>query len=200
MERDLLRRAKTGDLDALAELLDRHGPAVRSSVRRELSAANRVHLDEDDVLQVTYLEAFLRVSSFEGETPAAFAAWLAAIARHNLLDGVRALGREKRPDERRRVTGDAAADLLAEFSAHATTPTRAAARNEAREMIEACLTRLPADYAHVVRLVDLDGRSIDAAALALDRSPGAVHMLRARAHQSLREKLGAPERFLTRPE
>lgn len=199
MERELLLRAKAGDLDALAELLDRHGPAVRAAVRRQLSEAGRALLGEDDVLQVTYLEAFLRIAAFEGDTPASFGAWLGTIARHNLLDGLRALGREKRPDERRRVTGDAAADLLAELSARATTPSRAAARSEAREMIEACLARLPADYVRVVRLVDLEGRSIPEAARALERSPGAVHMLRARAHQSLREKLGAPERFLTRP-
>lgn len=194
-------RAVGGDLEALAWLLEEHGPAVRARLRGRIPAAHRAVLAEEDVLQVTYLEACLRVASFTGGTGAAFAAWLRAIAEHNLQDGLRELERAKRPDSRHRVDDPGlAADFLEELGARVTTPSRAAARGEARALLEGALERLPADYARVVRLYDLEGRSVDETAAALGRTRGAAHMLRQRAHDLLRERLGAPARFLTQAE
>ena len=60
------------------------------------------------------------------------------------------------------------------------------------------LTGLPPDYAAVIRLYDLEGRPIEDVARELRRTPGAVHMLRVRAHDHLRERLGAESHFFTR--
>jgi RNA polymerase sigma-70 factor (ECF subfamily) len=193
-----IRRAVEGDLEALARLLEEHGPALRERLRGRIPAAHRAVLGEEDVLQVTYLEAFLRVASFTGGTGAAFASWLRAIAEHNLADALRGLERVKRPDARRRAgDGEAAAELLEELGSPATTPSRAAARGEAQALLAEALAHLPADYARVVRLQDLEGRSIEQTAAELGRTRGAVHMLRQRAHDRLRERLGAPARFLS---
>src|SRR5262244_2160831 len=83
-ERAAVARAVGGDRDALVDLLDRHGPAVERSLR--IGAGWRGRLDAGDVMQVTYLEAFLRISSFDPQRAEAFAAWLRRIAEHNLLD------------------------------------------------------------------------------------------------------------------
>ncbi len=199
--RDAIRLAREGDLEALAALLERCGPRVRARLSGRLPARHRAVLDEEDVLQVTYLEACLRIGSFGGDSEAAFGAWLAAIAEHNLQDALRELGRAKRPDSRGRVQaahrtdGDPAADLFEELCATTTSPSRAAARAEARGLLETALARLPRDYAEVVRLYDLEGRAIEETAGRLGRSHGAVHMLRQRAHDRLREALGDPARF-----
>jgi RNA polymerase sigma-70 factor (ECF subfamily) len=193
-----IRRAVAGDLEALAALLEEHGPGLRAHLRGRIPAAHRGVLAEEDVLQVSYLEAFLRIASFAGDTAAAFRGWLRAIAEHNLRDGVRELERRKRPDARDRVdAGERAAEFLEELRSSATTPTRAAARGEARALLEAALAELPADYARVVRLYDLEGRSAEETAAALGRSRGATHMLRQRALDRLREKLGPPARFVS---
>ncbi|MEW6073416.1 MAG: sigma-70 family RNA polymerase sigma factor [Planctomycetota bacterium] len=115
----------------------------------------------------------------------------------NLRDGWRALERDKRPDPRRRADPAAAEGLLDALRSEITSPSRAAARGEAAALLEAALAGLPDDYARVVRLYDLEGRTIEETADALGRSRGAVHMLRQRAHDRLRERLGRPERFLT---
>ncbi|MEZ5963209.1 MAG: sigma-70 family RNA polymerase sigma factor [Planctomycetota bacterium] len=189
-----LDRARSGDLDALADLLGLHGPVVRARLERDLRAG--AGLDVDDVMQVSYLEAFLRIGDLGAHDEAGFRAWLEAIARHNLADGLRALARTARPSTP--ADDDAPGDLLARLAAGVTSPSRAAARDEARTWLTEALAELPSDYARVVELYDLQGQDIDDVARALQRSRGAVHMLRQRAHDRLRARLGAGDRFLSR--
>jgi len=195
MDEGALARARAGDLDALALLLEEAAPALRAHIAARLPAAHRAVLAPEDVLQVTWLEAFLALERCTSDTPDGFAAWLRAIAECNLQDALRALERDKRPDARRRAEG--AAELLDELSAGLTSPTRAAARSEARERLETALMSLPADYANVVRAHDLEGRPMAELAAELGRSLGALHMLRQRAHDRLRAHLGAPQRYLS---
>ena len=51
----------------------------------------------------------------------------------------------------------------------------------------------------MIRLYDLEGRPIAEVAAEMGRSSGAVHMLRARAHDRLRELLGPESAFFTNP-
>jgi len=80
-----------------------------------------------------------------------------------------------------------------------TTPSRAAARREADSFIEQALAKIPSDYADVIRLYDLEQRPIAEVAQHLGRTEGAVYMLRARAHDRLREALGTESMFFSRP-
>jgi RNA polymerase sigma-70 factor (ECF subfamily) len=197
-EMERIARAVSGELEALAGLLEAHGPRVRARLEGRIPTPHRALLAVEDVLQVTYLEAFLRVGGFAGRSGASFGAWLQAIAEHNLQDALRELGRAKRPDPARRArASDPAADLFEGLSSSATTPTRAARRAEASELVAAALARLPRDYAEVLRLYDLEELQVDRVAQRLGRSPGAVHMLRQRARDRLRELLGNAERFLS---
>jgi RNA polymerase sigma-70 factor (ECF subfamily) len=190
----LLTRAVGGDTEALSTLLAHVGPQVRA----KLGIARRwqSNLDLDDVMQVAYLEAFLRIRSFVPNGMPAFAQWLLRIAENNLRDAVRALERMKRPPPDRRVplqTGDESAVMLIEqLGVTTTTPSRQVAASELRSTLEAALELLPEDYARAIRLYDLEGLPIAEAATALGRSVGALHMLRARAHDRMREIL-APE-------
>ena len=59
------------------------------------------------------------------------------------------------------------------------------------------LGSLPGDYEKVVRMYDLEGRPIGEVAAELGRSEGAVYMLRARAHDRLREQMGPASKFFT---
>ena len=73
---NMLARATGGDDDALSALLQRHGPRVR----RELAIGKQYQslIDPDDVMQVTYVEAFARIGGFTPTGPEAFLAWLRA--------------------------------------------------------------------------------------------------------------------------
>ena len=97
-DQQLFDAALSGSGDALARLLRRHGPAVRHRLR--INPVWQGTLDAADVMQVTYLEAFLQVHQLADRTPAGFQRWLNRLAENNLRDAIKALERQKRPDPR----------------------------------------------------------------------------------------------------
>jgi RNA polymerase sigma-70 factor (ECF subfamily) len=195
----LVRQAVQGDESALSRLLEQYGPEVERSleIRREWRSV----LDRADIMQVTYVEAFLRIGRFDATRAEPFAAWLRRIAENNLRDAMRGLQRQKRPQPANRVQAssdrDASGELLATLGVATTTPSRLAARDERSARLHVLLDTLPEDYGRVVRLYDLEGLPIAEVARKMNRSPGALHMLRARAHDSLREVLGAESAWFT---
>lgn len=199
----LLQRAVEGDAAALRDLLKRCGPLARAGIQGAIDKRWRTVLDEDDVMQIAYLEAFLHIDQLVSRDTGSFVAWLTRIAQNALRDAVRGLQRDKRPNPARRIGigGGAGTDsyvsLLETLGSTKTTPSQHAAVNEAVVSLEAALNGLPGDYRTVVQLYDLDGLSIGEVAAKLGRSAGAVHMLRARAHENLRQILGGAARFYT---
>jgi RNA polymerase sigma-70 factor (ECF subfamily) len=195
--------AVTGDADALTALLEYYGPRVAAEIQVQIGRPWQSMLDADDVMQVTYIEAFLHIRDVTTRDPAGFLAWLRRIAMHNLQDALRVLGGKKRPPPQRRVQEPGSEEsyvaLIGLLGADSATPSRSVARGEARSIVESALEQLPADYAAVVRMYDLEGRDIDEVARTLGRSPGAVHMLRARAHDRVRPLLGSPSKFFGTP-
>jgi len=102
---DLVARAVAGDATALEALLRDAAPALRGGI--VVDPRFRRSFDADDVLQVTFVEAFLRIRSLQLATPVAFGAWLRRIAENNLADAVRACTRRKRDDAGRITRGPA---------------------------------------------------------------------------------------------
>lgn len=193
-----LRRAVSGDEEALAALLAEVGPGIRRSL--QIARKWQSVVDPDDVMQVTYMEVFMRITRFTAADLPAFTSWVRRIAENNLRDAVRELGRAKRPDPARRVGAVTEASyvaLLDQLSGATATPSRVVAGAELTQAVEAALQTLPADYARVIRLADLEGRSGPETASAMSRSHGAVRMLLARAREHLRDALGPPSRFFS---
>ncbi|MBX3410150.1 MAG: sigma-70 family RNA polymerase sigma factor [Phycisphaeraceae bacterium] len=198
----LLERALAGDREALVSLLESCAAVIRPGIERGINPSMRSLLDADDVMQVTFIEAVMRLDQFKGGGAQGFQAWLNRLAQNNLIDAVRGLEAARRPDPSRRVRGPAAAadsmvDLVDLLGANSMTPSVDAARGEAARHIETALTRLPRDYERVVRLYDLEGRTMAEVARELGRTEGASFMLRARAHERLRELMGSSGNFFT---
>jgi RNA polymerase sigma-70 factor (ECF subfamily) len=197
----LLNKAVEGDTAALRMLLEHFGGDVRRRISGRIDKRWRASLDEDDVMQVTYLEAFLHVDQLTARDGAAFLTWLTRIAENAIRDAVRGLSRQKRPDPARRLVAPQGVDsyvgLLDCLGVHTATPSREAARRDAAAILESAVAKLPEDYRTAVRLYDLEGRSVADVAARMSRSVGAVHMLRARAHDRLRHDLGAASQFFT---
>jgi DNA-directed RNA polymerase specialized sigma24 family protein len=123
-----VERAAGGDADELEALLRRVEPDVRAGL--SIHPMWRRSFELDDVLQVSYLEAFLRIGALEQRTLDGFRAWLRRIAQRNLSDAIRALERDKRPAARRRLTrgadGESARTLFAKLAgAHASASSHA---------------------------------------------------------------------------
>jgi RNA polymerase sigma-70 factor (ECF subfamily) len=195
----LLTRAVDGDDDALSSLLEQFGPQIRAGL--SIGPAYRALLDPDDVMQVTFIEAFLQIQQLSTADEDAFVAWLRQIAQNNLRDAIRALECDKRLSPKDQVavprSDDSTVALFDLVGASASTPSRRASTDEIRKIVESAIRTLPPDYAAVIRLFDLEGHGGLEVAAALGRSRGAVHMLRARAHDQLRERLGSSSRFFS---
>lgn len=194
-------QATRGDEKALANLLERHGPAVRHGLAGRIPKRWRSVLSEDDVLQQTYVDAFRDIRRFEPRGAGSFVAWLRAIADRNLLDALKALGAVKRGGERRKMETPPGEDsyvaLYDLVGTTTSTPSRKAARQEAVSVLTRALEGLPDDYRRVIEMYDLECRAIDAVAAQLKRSEGAVYMLRARAHRLLGEIMGTASKYLS---
>jgi RNA polymerase sigma-70 factor (ECF subfamily) len=192
LEDQLVGRAVAGDADALSVLLDRHGPVLERKLY--ISPTWRAVLEPADVMQVTYLEAFLHIGRLAEHKTERFVTWLRQIAENNVRDAIRGLEREKRPQPRDRVQAandeDSLTSLYNVLGATSMTPSKEINRREMLVSLRAAVDSLPRSYADAIRLYDLDGLPIADVAQKLNRSPGAVHMLRARALDQLRRQLG----------
>jgi RNA polymerase sigma factor (sigma-70 family) len=196
----LLSDATAGDGDALAELLERFGPKVRAEIDGEINLRWQSLLSVDDVMQQTYLDAFLAIRGFQSREVSSFRGWLAIRAKRNLTDAIRMLEADKRGGKQRRIEtaigGDSVVALY-QLLVESATPSRLAAKDEAGSSLESAIKRLPPVYERVVRLYDLEGKSAKETADTLNRSVGAMYMLRARAHDQLTEMMGAPSRYFS---
>lgn len=196
-----VRRAISGDREALGNLLEQVGPVVRRDIETRIPARWRSLLSDDDVMQQTYADAFRGITRFVPLGDGAFRAWLSNIAKCNLRDALKMLQADKRGGAWCRVDpnvdGKSYLNLFDVLSSSGTSPTRQVARGEAAEMLEEAVASLPDAYQIVVRRFDLEGCPAADIASELGRSTGAVYMLRARAHDRLRHLLGCKEDFFT---
>ena len=196
-DQQLIQRAIGGETQALTQLLGSYGPSVERAL--QISPTWQAMIEPADVMQVTYLEAFLRIKTFDPERASSFEAWLRRIAENNLRDAIKGLSRKKQPQPRNRIKPggyeDSLVGLYEMISASISTPSQQVGRAEICKAVESAIAALPERYAKVIRLYDLESRPIDEVAAALERSTGAVHMLRARAQDRLREILGTQSLF-----
>ncbi len=200
-ERILVDRSIEGDTSALSELLIRCDGRLRSRLGGQIGRRYRSAFSIDDVLQVTYTEAFLRIQSFRPTGDGAFLNWLARIAENTLKNAIRELDRQKRPPRGRQV-GNLAGDdsyvaIIEMLAGSQSTPSRQIAREEGRQAIDEVLGMMPADYAMVIRRFYLEGCTASQIADDLGRSTGAVYMLKSRAWEQLAELLGDATRFFS---
>jgi len=191
LSRHDIARAVAGDVDELERLLRAIEPELRSGL--SIRPLWRRSLEAEDVLQVSFLEAFMRIRSLQSVSPDGFRAWMRRLVENNLRDAIRALEREKRPDARRRQTrgaeGESARTILAQLSATGVSASGSAALADEVTRLHAALEKLPTSYRLVVQRLDLEERPVAEVAEELGRSRGAVHLLRSRALDRLRELL-----------
>jgi len=197
-DESLLVAAKGGDKEALGELLLRHGPVVRAGL--QINPKWQSVLEPNDVMQVTYFEAFEQIDRFTGNGPS-FRRWLRRIANNNLRDAIQAMERAKRPHPDKRVertsSDESPEALFGLFQEGGATPSRHAAMNEVRALLESEIERLPTDYRTVIKQHFLDGHSVSEIAKEMGRTSGAVHLLRIRALRKLETIMGTGSRFFS---
>lgn len=171
---DLVARTTAGDLDAFAELVERH----RAVVFRVAARIVGPH-EAEDVSQDAFLRAFNRLSRFRGEGP--FRSWLLQIAHNTALN---ALAR-RRPDP---------VDPTEEMGENPTTeadriPALRLEERERRERLAVKLRALRPEHRAVLVLRDLEGLPYEEIAQVTDSPLGSVKGRLHRARGELIELL-----------
>lgn len=176
----LLRRVQEGDEEAFRTLFGRHLAALRARVLRLLPPRVRRRVSVADVLQEAQFAAFRNVDGFEPRGHGAVRGWLLRIAENHALTALRRQDGAARRSARREVTRGGRPDTAA-FEGRGPSPSEAAEAEELRAGVQAALEALPEDYATVLRLVRLEGRTLAEAADRMGRSREAVKKLYGRA-------------------
>lgn len=190
---ELIQRAAAGDREALSESLRKSEPLLRARLADKMPRRWKSVLDMDDVLQVTWLEAFRKIAEFKAHDDDSWNAWLWRIAHNNLIDAIRGLEGKSRLDPQKRLSPKGASEddgtFLDQMFASLTTPSRIVRAKERAALMRKALDLMPRDYRRVIEFCDLEELPIETVETNLGRSAGAIYMLRARAREYLAELL-----------
>jgi len=169
-DEDILSRFRKGHRDVFGVLVRRYQRELYGYLRRYLGDA---HL-ADDVFQTTFVQVFAKAAQYEPGRPVR--PWLYAIATNQAIDALRRIGRhaavsleqtEAEADGERR-------GLLELLEARESDPFDNVDASETRELVRACLDRLPDFLKQVVLMAYYQGLKYQEIADALEIPLGTV--------------------------
>src|SRR5689334_10594547 len=92
----LIKLAISGDQTALERLLLVHYDELERHIRVKLPSRLQSVQAVEDILQLTFMNAFRDIGHYQPRADASFADWLARIAGNRLIDAIREHDRQKR--------------------------------------------------------------------------------------------------------
>jgi len=181
---ELVRRARSGDLNAFELLLGRH----QQRVLRVVLSIVKEPMDAEEVAQEVFLTVFEKIDKFRGD--ASFTTWLHRVAVNAAL-----MQRRKKKADRSVPLDEVMpafddkgmiAANVGDWTERAEDPVL---QQEARVVIEAAVDKLEEIYRTVFTLRDIQGFSTEETAGILDLSIAAVKTRLHRARLFLRSEL-----------
>ena len=177
-ESELMRRLASGEMDALAEIVERYQSKVLSIAYRFLNDWTNA----EDVAQETFLRIYKAAGNYKPQ--ARFTTWLYRIVVNLCMD-------EQRKMARRPVSIEETV-----FSASADSDSGSAERSETIELVKKAIIELPERQRLVVILHRYENLSYDEICEVTKWTKSAVESLLFRAYANLREKLKKIEKFI----
>ncbi len=191
----LLAQARSGNSQALGELLERYRSYLTLLARVQIGRRLQRKVDDSDLIQEAFQEAVRHFDQFRGTTEAELVSWLRQILAGSLANLVRRYLGTKQRDVR--MEQELAADLDESsralergLVAQQSSPSEEAALREQGVLLTEALDRLPDDYREVIILSHLEGLKFPEVALRMGRTVHSVKNLWARALGKLRRSLG----------
>ncbi len=166
----LMQKAQGGDAAAYRDLLTSLRPWLLSYIRRRLKGG-----DDEDLVQMTLLSLHEKRHTYDPASP--FLPWIAAVARHKLIDFVRKSGRHVHVE----LNEEQGLEDGQEFHQQPEL---------AKRDVEVLLAQLPKDQARVIKLHKLDELSVDEVASATGKSPSSVKVIVHRGLKKLQALVG----------
>jgi RNA polymerase sigma-70 factor (subfamily 1) len=195
---DLVRRAQTGDVDALNELFARYHSQMVEIARRRIGPKLRRKEDPDDLAQTTFREATRDFKNYEYRGEGSLVRWLVHILQNKIRDKAEFYSAGKRntsletaldaPLDRRNSDSKGMEPEAPDLSV-----TRQVQRGERFELLRKALVELSPEYREAITLVFFQGLSLREAGQRMGgRSEDALRMLLRRAEAKLRDLLKTP--------
>jgi RNA polymerase sigma-70 factor (ECF subfamily) len=191
----LIRDAKTGDSNAIGQLLERYRPFLTNIAEWQIGPKLRKRIDATDIVQITFTDAAKDIVHFCGTSENEFSAWLQTIFRNKLMNvfrnnraAIRDLGKE---NTWHRVGGDTSTSVCwLDPAANTLSPSQKYIQGEKALRLAAALQKLPEAQRDAVRMRHLEGMSLTEIAEQLQRSTTATAGLIKRGLAGLRTSLG----------
>ena len=182
-EKELVKRTLEGDLDAFGSLYRTHQSRIFATVR----GRTRNKEDVEDLVQTTFIRAYLGLSGYRGE--AAFSTWLTQIAMNLCTSHSRS---RKALNGRIEAVEDPCLRDMWE-PARGENPEESLNRKEHVEMLMQHIRNLPTPYREAMELRYVEDRSYLEIMEALDVPMGTVKSWLHRARAQLEATLEASE-------
>lgn len=188
---ELLDESIAGKSEDFGLLLEYYRPYLIVLAKRYLDPRVRGRVDENDIVQVTFLEAQRDFKSFRGSQIEELLAWLRHILRNNvstahhnhLYAQKRAAGREV---NNQADSGPALTDMA---PAETSSPSQRLMKDEASAFLASCLQELPDTQQEALRLRYIEGCSLKEIAQQMNKTEMAAAGLLKRGLQALRDRM-----------
>lgn len=201
-EKQLIAKAVSGDESALQLLLVQKASALSRFALGKMTPGLREQMDPEDIVQLTFVEAFRSIDRFETDEASGFDAWLRGIANNVIRDSIKRQQRVKRGGRFQRVStpgkkfdADSYADIVELLSDGGNTPSFSVMGHEAVAAVQDAINTLPENYRQAVQLRMLDGKSLEETAEIMECGPRAVQGLVDRAKKRIRTTLERLSRY-----
>lgn len=186
----LIAAAKSGDQQALGDLIGSCRGYLLSLAQDEMGRDIQAKLGSSDVVQETCIKVANRFEDFRGDSPAELFGWLRTILQNNMHDARRKfrgtegrdVGREASIDQ-----GKSTFDRAAQLIADQLTPGSTAAYGEQVDALKLAMQDLPEDYQKVIELRNWDRLPFAEIGQSIGRSEEAARKLWSRAIVQLTE-------------
>lgn len=182
-ERDLVKRARGGDVAAFEEL-------ISDQQDRIYNVAYRMVGDPElalDMAQEVFLKAFRSIKAFRSQ--ARFSTWLYSIATNVCLDEIRKMKRRPYQQSLNRPIDTEEGEIEWELPSPGPGPEEEVERGEVQRAVQEALLRIPDDQRLLIVLRDLEDLSYQEIADRMGWPLGTVKSGLYRARQALKEQL-----------
>ncbi len=181
-DRELVQLAQTGDSHAFGMLMRRYTPSLSRFLRRFMRDSD----DVEDVIQETFIRAYMAINRFRSDST--FATWIVRIGINAAKDGL-ALRQRQGPQLASLGDEDDDSKALVEARADLDTPESRLETKEAMALLEAALATLPEEQRMSFELRELEGLTYEEIAWQMHCPVGTVRSRIHRARDSLTSAL-----------
>jgi RNA polymerase sigma-70 factor, ECF subfamily len=182
IDRQLVARAQRGDKQAFGLLVEKY----QRKLARLLSRFIRDPAEVEDVTQEAFIKAYRALPAFRGDS--AFYTWLYRIGINTAKNYLMAMGR--RAPTSTEVEAEAAEGLEeGEQLRDINTPESLLLSKEIAETVNATIEQLPEELRAAIRMREIEGRSYEEIAQAMQCPIGTVRSRIFRAREAIAEQL-----------